>query len=405
MINTDPQKIDELLSRGVTEVIDREHLRARLLSGEKLRIKLGIDPTSPNLHIGRAVLLLKLRDFQELGHQAVFIVGDETGRIGDTSDKESERPMLSREQITQNMENYLEQAYMILDKEKTETHYNSEWLSKLGLMELAKMANLFSVKEFASREVIAKRLDAGQRVSFHEMMYPIFQGYDSVAIKADVELGGTDQRFNLLAGRHIQPLYEQEPQDILMANIILGTDGRKMSSSWGNTINLTDAPNDMFGKVMSVPDELIVDYLVHCTRVPMNEVKAWEAKIQAGENPRDAKVFLGQSLVELYHGKDEALKAVEYFVKTFSKGEIPEDVQEVQVVWENALDGYENLASFLARTGLASSKSDANRKIDQGGVSLNGERLPGGSGIRMFSIEDGGMILKVGKKDFVRIVF
>ena len=405
MINTDPQKIDELLSRGVTEVIDREHLRARLLSGEKLRIKLGIDPTSPNLHIGRAVLLLKLRDFQELGHQAVFIVGDETGRIGDTSDKESERPMLSREQITQNMENYLEQAYMILDKEKTETHYNSEWLSKLGLMELAKMANLFSVKEFASREVIAKRLDAGQRVSFHEMMYPIFQGYDSVAIKADVELGGTDQRFNLLAGRHIQPLYEQEPQDILMANIILGTDGRKMSSSWGNTINLTDAPNDMFGKVMSVPDELIVDYLVHCTRVPMNEVKAWEAKIQAGENPRDAKVFLGQSLVELYHGKDEALKAVEYFVKTFSKGEIPEDVQEVQVVWENALDGYENLASFLARTGLASSKSDANRKIDQGGVSLNGERLPGGSGIRMFSIEDGGMILKVGKKDFIRIVF
>ena len=397
MINTDPQKIDELLSRGVTEVIDREHLRARLLSGEKLRIKLGIDPTSPNLHIGRAVLLLKLRDFQELGHQAVFIVGDETGRIGDTSDKESERPMLSREQITQNMENYLEQAYMILDKEKTETHYNSEWLSKLGLMELAKMANLFSVKEFASREVIAKRLDAGQRVSFHEMMYPIFQGYDSVAIKADVELGGTDQRFNLLAGRHIQPLYEQEPQDILMANIILGTDGRKMSSSWGNTINLTDAPNDMFGKVMSVPDELIVDYLVHCTRVPMNEVKAWEAKIQAGENPRDAKVFLGQSLVELYHGKDEAEKAVEYFVKTFSKGEIPSDVDKKQVT-EN-----QTLVDFIVSAGLAESKSDARRKIEQGGVSIDGEKL-----IDPFMILESTLdtkVLKVGKKDFIRIVF
>ena len=397
MINTDPQKIDELLSRGVTEVIDREHLRARLLSGEKLRIKLGIDPTSPNLHIGRAVLLLKLRDFQELGHQAVFIVGDETGRIGDTSDKESERPMLSREQITQNMENYLEQAYMILDKEKTETHYNSEWLSKLGLMELAKMANLFSVKEFASREVIAKRLDAGQRVSFHEMMYPIFQGYDSVAIKADVELGGTDQRFNLLAGRHIQPLYEQEPQDILMANIILGTDGRKMSSSWGNTINLTDAPNDMFGKVMSVPDELIVDYLVHCTRVPMNEVKAWEAKIQAGENPRDAKVFLGQSLVELYYGKEESTKAVEYFVKTFSKGEIPSDVATKQVT-EN-----QTLVDFIVSAGLAESKSDARRKIEQGGVSIDGEKLIDPLMILGSALDT--KVLKVGKKDFVRIVF
>jgi tyrosyl-tRNA synthetase len=396
-INTDPQKIDELLSRGVTEVIDREHLRARLLSGEKLRIKLGIDPTSPNLHIGRAVLLLKLRDFQELGHQAVFIVGDETGRIGDTSDKESERPMLSREQITQNMENYLEQAYMILDKEKTETHYNSEWLSKLGLMELAKMANLFSVKEFASREVIAKRLDAGQRVSFHEMMYPIFQGYDSVAIKADVELGGTDQRFNLLAGRHIQPLYEQEPQDILMANIILGTDGRKMSSSWGNTINLTDAPNDMFGKVMSVPDELIVDYLVHCTRVPMNEVKAWEAKIQAGENPRDAKVFLGQSLVELYYGKEESTKAVEYFVKTFSKGEIPSDVATKQVT-EN-----QTLVDFIVSAGLAESKSDARRKIEQGGVSIDGEKLIDPLMILGSALDT--KVLKVGKKDFVRIVF
>ena len=397
MINTDPQKIDELLTRGVAEVIDREHLRERLLSGEQLRIKLGIDPTSPNLHIGRAVLLLKLRDFQELGHQAVFIVGDETGRIGDTSDKESERPMLDRKQVEENMQNYLEQAYKILDKEKTETHYNSEWLSVLPLMELAKIANLFSLKEFSAREVIARRLDAGQRVSFHEMLYPIFQGYDSVAVKADVELGGTDQRFNLLAGRHIQPLYKQEPQDILMANLILGTDGRKMSSSWGNTINLTDEPNDMFGKVMSVPDDLIIEYLVHCTRVPLVEVNVWEAKIKAGENPRDAKVFLAQSLVALYHGVEAGEQAVEYFVNTFSKGQIPEEVRAFK------LKERTGIIQFLVMTELAGSNSDARRKIEQGGVSIDGIKIL--DDVFLLAEEHSGKVLKVGKKDFVRIVF
>lgn len=398
MINTDPQKIDELLTRGVAEVIDHEHLRERLLSGDKLRIKLGIDPTSPDLHIGRAVLLLKLRDFQELGHQAVFIIGDETGKIGDTSDKESERPMLTKEQVTENMENYLSQAYLILDKEKTEIHYNSEWLSKLGLMELARMANLFSLREFASREVIARRLDAGQRVSIHETMYPLYQGYDSVAIEADVELGGTDQRFNLLAGRHIQPLYNQEPQDILMANLILGTDGRKMSSSWGNTINLTDSPNDMFGKVMSVPDELIVEYLIHCTRVPLEQVRAWEEKLSSGENPRDAKVFLAQSLVTLYHGEDEGAKAVEYFVNTFSKGLIPEEVREV------AMNVPESLSFLIARISLVPmSHSEAKRLIEQGGISIDGEKLldPSLNVDQQFD----GKIFKIGKKDFAKIVF
>jgi len=226
------QQIEELLTRGVAEVIDKEHLRKRLLSGEKLRIKLGIDPTSPNIHIGRAVLLLKLRDFQNLGHKIIFIVGDFTGQIGDTSDKDSERPMLLQEQVVSNMQNYLEQAFKILDREKTETHYNSEWLSKIDLLELGKMASVFSLHEFASREVIARRLSTGKRVSFHEMLYPLFQGYDSIAVKADVEIGGTDQRFNLLAGRTLQPKYDQEPQDVLMTNLILGTDGRKMSSSW-----------------------------------------------------------------------------------------------------------------------------------------------------------------------------
>jgi tyrosyl-tRNA synthetase len=391
MINTDPQKIDEVLTRGVAEVIDLEHLRARMLAGEQLRIKLGIDPTSANLHVGRSVTLLKLRDFQALGHTAVFIVGDETGRIGDTSDKESERPMLTEAQVSENMKNYLSQAYLILDKEKTEVHYNSEWLSKLGLMELAQMANLFSIKEFSSREVIARRLDAGQRVSLHEALYPLYQGYDSVAIKADVELGGTDQRFNLLAGRHIQPLYNQVPQDIVMTNIVAGTDGRKMSSSWGNTINFTDSPELMFKKVMDTPDEITETYFIHCTRVPMETVK----ELLTG-NLRDAKFVLAGAIVEQFHNKEAAIEAKERY-ETVSQGGVPEDMKEV------TLQEATGIIQFLGATELASSNSDARRKIEQGGVSLDGEKLLDPNFI--LTPEQSGKILKVGKNDFVKIVF
>ena len=231
-------KIEELLSRGVAEVIDRERLKERLLRGEELRIKLGIDPTSPNLHLGRAVSILKMRDFQELGCKLVLIVGDFTGQIGDTSDKESERPMLGRDLIEENMRSYTEQLGKLIDLSKAEIHYNSTWLEKLGFDDIGEQADHFSVAEFIARENIKKRLDEGKRVSLREMLYPLMQGYDSVAVNADVELGGTDQRFNLLAGRRLQEAHGQSAQDILMTNLILGTDGRKMSSSWGNTINL-----------------------------------------------------------------------------------------------------------------------------------------------------------------------
>jgi tyrosyl-tRNA synthetase len=398
MINTDPQKIDELLTRGVAEVIDLEHLRARLLSGEKLRIKLGIDPTSPNIHIGRGVVLHKLADFQKLGHQVVLIIGTFTGIIGDTSDKEAERPMIDEEVLKKNMETYAKQAGIILDMEQVEFRENGEWLSKLGYAEIGRQADAFSVSEMIARENIKKRLDAGKRVSLRELLYPLMQGYDSVAIEADVELGGTDQRFNLLAGRRLQPMYNQEPQDILMANLIMGTDGRKMSSSWGNTINLTDTPNDMFGKAMSVPDELIVEYLVHCTRVPMKDVKVWEDKIKEGVNPRDAKVFLASALVELYHGKEEAEKAVEYFVKTFSKGEVPEDVAMCHVADK------QNIVDVITSLGLAESRSEARRKIEQGGVSIDGEKIMDITFDLDSSIHNQ-KVLKVGKKDFMKLVF
>jgi tyrosyl-tRNA synthetase len=269
------QKIDELLTRGVEEIIDVEHLKKKLESGKQLRVKLGIDPTSANIHLGRSIPLLKLRDFQELGHQIVFIVGDATGVIGDTSDKDSERPMLTRADVEQNLKQYKEQVGKILDLNKIEFRYNSEWLNTLSYDEIGEHANVFSLAEFISRDNIRRRLEAGTRVSLRELLYPLMQGYDSVAIKADVELGGTDQRFNLLAGRTLQAHFGQEPQDILMNPLVAGTDGRKMSSSWGNTVNLTDEPNDMFGKIMSVPDELIIEYFTYMTRVPLAEVESY----------------------------------------------------------------------------------------------------------------------------------
>jgi tyrosyl-tRNA synthetase len=394
---TKEQQIEELLTRGVAEVIDKEHLKARLLSGETLRIKLGIDPTSPNIHLGRSVALQKLRDFQALGHTIVLIVGDFTGVIGDTSDKESERPMLSPQAIESNMKTYTEQMGKIIDLEKAEIHYNSTWLEKLGYEEICAQANTFSLAEFISRENIKKRLDEGKRVSLREVLYPLMQGFDSIAINADVELGGTDQRFNLLAGRRLQEAHGQPAQDILMVNLILGTDGRKMSSSWENTINLFDTPNDMFGKVMSIPDELIMSYFVHCTRVPMQEIGVLAEEIVTGANPRDAKVKLAKEIVTLYHGAEEAAKAKTYFVETFSKKHIPEDIPSVSTsVGEKLID-------VIMKAIFADSKGDARRKIEQGGVEIDGARVTAPDAV--IAEDYNGKVLKVGKKDFVKIVF
>ena len=384
------KEIQDLLTRGVEEIIDQEHLELVLASGKKLRIKLGIDPTSPNIHIGRAVLLWKLRAFQDLGHTAVFIVGDATGVIGDTSDKESERVMLTEEQIKANMKNYLEQAFKILDSKKTETHYNSEWLFQLNFREIAKMANLFGLHEFESREIIAKRMKAGQRVSFHELLYPLMQGYDSVAVKADIELGGTDQRFNLLTGRRIQPAYSQEPQDILMTTLLEGTDGRKMSSSWGNVINITDEPNDMFGKVMSINDDLIIKYFKLATKVSLDDIKNIEQQLQEGVNPKEIKTRLAKEIVSLYHSENSSIKAKEEFDKVFSKKELPENIQEA-----------ENRGTLLATSvaaGIVSSNSEMKRLIEQKAVKVNNEV------VENWDQElKSGDIVKVGPRKFIRI--
>lgn len=357
-----------LLERGVEEVIDKKHLETVLKSGKKLRVKLGIDPTSPNIHIGRAVVLWKLKAFQEMGHRVVLIVGDFTGLIGDTSDKDAERPMMSEAELKKNMKGYFDQAFKILDKSKTETHYNSEWLKKLGFVELAKMANLFGLHEFESREVIARRMQAGKRVSLREVMYPLMQGYDSVAIKADVELGGTDQRFNLLTGRRIQPLYGQQPQDILMTSLLEGIDGRKMSSSWGNVVNLTDEPDDMFGKIMSISDDLIKKYFLLATPLPEEKIKEITA---SNKNPRDQKVILAGMIVGLYHGKKAAETAADNFEMKFggAKGEIKADFTLKKS------PGQYSLIDILVEGKLASSKSEARRKIREGAVEIDGSKI------------------------------
>ncbi len=391
-ISTDKKKIDELLSRGVESVIDKNHLKKRLESGEKLRIKLGIDPTSPNLHLGRSIPLLKMRDFQELGHQLVFIVGDFTGVIGDTSDKDSERPMLEREHVKKNMKSYVEQAGKIIDIKRAEVQYNSTWLSKIDYNQLGEQADAFSLAEFIARDNIRRRLEAGTRVSLREVLYPLMQGYDSVAVKADVELGGTDQRFNLLAGRTLQARFGQEPQDIIMNPLVEGTDGRKMSSSWGNTVNLNDTPNDMFGKIMSIPDNLIIPYFTYMTRVPMGTVEEYEKDMRVGGNPRDYKVKLAGELVRFYHGEKEASAAEEYFVATFAKKEMPTDITELR---PSAYD----IITVLKEAQFATSTSDARRTIEGGGVKINDKKVT--------SYEEtctAGDIIQKGKRFFVKVV-
>lgn len=393
------QMIDEILTRGVAEVIDQTELKKKLLSGEKLRVKFGTDPTSPNIHLGRAVPLLKLKDLQELGHQIVFLIGDFTGVIGDTSDKESERPMLEKAVVEKNLETYFEQVGKILDMSKVEVVKNSDWLGKLTYGEISEQADIFSLAEFIARDNIKKRLEKGTRVSLRELLYPLMQGYDSVVLKADLELGGTDQRFNLLAGREMQKRYKQKPQDVLMMDLIEGTDGRKMSSSWGNTINLLDDANSMFGKVMSAGDELIGKYLVHCTRVPMEDIAKMEAAMKSGElNPRDAKLELAGEIVKIYHGEQEAEKAKEYFIKTISNKEIPAEVPEFAVGKAGL-----KITELLVSSGNATSLSDAKRKIEQGGVSVDGEKI---SDVNLLVDETfQHKVFKVGKLGFVKIKF
>lgn len=390
---TNEAQIDELLSRGVEEIFVKDHLRSQLLSGKQLRIKLGIDPTGPAIHLGRAIPLRKLKAFQDLGHKAVLIIGDFTAKIGDPSDKLEKRPMLTDSQIKKNLENYLKQINLIVDIKKAEIHYNSEWLSKMDYLETAKLLECFTVQQMSRRRNFKERLEQGQDIFVVEFMYPALQGYDSVKVNSDVELGGFDQLFNLQAGRIVQKRYGQKEQDIMTLSMLEGTDGRKMSSSWGNIISITDSHTDMFGKIMSIKDELIYKYFLLCTDLPISDIDSMKEAISSGKNPRDYKIQLAKEIVSLYHGDKKANEAEENFENTFSKGGTPDDLIEVSVA-QNSL-----LIDVLLSQNIIVSKSEFRRLVSEGAVTNTdtAEKITSSD----FKVVSG--IYKVGKRRFIKI--
>ena len=392
-IITDETKIDELLTRGVEDVLIKEELRKDLLSGRQLRIKLGIDPTGPRIHIGRAIPLRKLREFQKLGHQVVFIVGTFTAQVGDASDKSDKRPMLSKADIDENIKDYKSQIAKIIDVSKAEFHYNSDWLAKLTFDEVIKLTECFSVQQMLARRNFKDRYENGQEISLREFMYPLMQGYDSVAIKADVELGGFDQLFNLKAGRVLQESYGMPKQHIMVGTMLEGTDGRKMSTSWGNIISIVDDPHMMFGKIMSLHDNFIIKYFTLCTDLTLLEVEEKKQRMEAGENPRDIKMELAVTIVTLYHNDKEANLAKQSFIETFQKGGIPDIVAEITSKKD------EDLGTVLVRGGIIESKTEFKRLIEQGAISQED-----GTKIEDFKVFAVSGIYKIGKKRFAKIV-
>jgi len=386
--------VGEFLSRGVEDVFVLDDLRAKLLSGKKLRIKLGIDPTSPHIHIGRAIVLRRLRDLQRLGHQVVFIVGDFTARIGDASDKLSKRPMLTEKDIKLNLKTYKEQVGKIIDLRKAEFHYNSKWLKKLNFAAVAELAETFSLQQMTERRNFADRLEKGEEISLRELLYPLMQGYDSVAIKADVELGGFDQLFNLKAGRVIQKHFGQPMQNVITFQMLVGTDGRKMSSSWGNVIAIDEKPADMYGKVMSLKDELIPEYFLMATDVPLSKVEEVKERMANEENPKNLKMELASEVVAMFHGKAEADKAQQAFVAVFSKREVPVDMPTVIAPSDSLL------SDALLNEGIVKSKSDFVRLVREGAISQIGkdERKVGD----IFEKASAG-VYRIGKHRFLRI--
>ncbi len=382
------------ISRGAEEIIPLDELKKKLESGRQLTIKLGMDPTAPDIHLGHTVILNKLRTFQKLGHKIVLIIGDFTASIGDPSGKNSTRPELPREQIIENAKTYAEQAFKILDKDLTEIRYNSEWCEKLGAAGTIKLASKLTVARMLERDDFSKRFASQQPIAIHEFLYPLFQGYDSVAIKADVELGGTDQKFNLLMGRELQKDAGMEPQCVLMMPLLVGLDGVvKMSKSKHNYIGVTEAPKEMFGKIMSISDDLMWSYYDLLSFKNIDEIKAVHDKCNSGEmNPRDAKIELGREIVARYHGEEAANAAVEGFKSQFAKGALPDDIPEVTVTSTT-------IPNLLKDAGLCASTSDAMRMIKQSAVKCDGKVITD----KGAPVEKGTAIWQVGKRRFAKV--
>jgi len=390
-IITDEKKIDEILNRGVEDIFIKENLKKKLCSGKKLKVKLGFDPTGSKIHIGRAIVLRKLKAFQDLGHEIIFIVGDFTAQIGDPSDKLEKRPMLKKETIKKNLKTYKRQVGKIINLSKAKFYYNSTWLKKLGFQEISELAESFSIQQMSTRRNFKDRFEKGEEVSLREFMYPLMQGYDSVVVKADVEIGGFDQLFNLKAGRIIQKHYNQPEQDILTCQMLEGTDGRKMSTSWGNIITIVDEPNDMFGKIMSLKDEIILKYFLLTTDLTINKIEKIENSLKNGENPMIFKKELGREIVTLYHNKNKAIKAQENWENVFSKSEIPLDVLEVKTG--------DKFVNVLLENKFISSKTEFRRLVDEGAIT----NLETKEKIKDYDSDSKPGTYRIGKKRFIRI--
>ncbi len=388
-------QIEELLTRGVENIIpSKEKLRALLASGKKLNIYLGIDPTATNIHIGHAVPLRKLNAFAQLGHHVTFLIGDFTALIGDTSDKDAERPVLTSEQIRKNFETYKEQAEKVLDFSKITVRFNSEWLKDLKFADIVKLCQHFSAGDFVGRELIKKRLAEGKKVGLHELLYPVMQGFDSFHLDTDIQLGGTDQTFNMQAGRVLLKDLKKKESFIIANGFLEGTDGRKMSKTWNNAIWLTDTPSDMFGKVMSLRDELIIEYFTLSTNAGMDEIEDIKKRLTARENPMTLKIELAHRMVTELHSKALADEAQKDFAARFQTGDLQSSSMPVFKTKQKSW----NPINLLVESNLVPSKSEARRLVDQKAVELNGDIVVNES----ISLSDGA-ILKVGKKKFLKI--
>lgn len=393
----------DIIRRGTFEIIPEDDLEKKLAKSYKeglpLNIKLGCDPSRPDLHIGHAVVLRKLAQFQELGHQAILIIGDFTGMIGDPSGRNVTRPALTLEETRKNGESYFEQASKILHKKKTKIVYNSDWLGKMSFEDVIKLSSKYTVARMLERDDFTKRFKSGEPISVHEFLYPLAQAMDSVAIKSDVELGGTDQKFNLLVGRAVQREYGIDPQVILTMPLLIGTDGtEKMSKSYNNYIGISDSPQDIFGKTLSIPDNLIYNYFELATDISNIELKEIKSKLeQTSTNPRDLKRHLARTLVKIYHDTVAAKDAEEEFDRVFIKKEIPDDIPETEL--KSSVKEI-NILELVTTVGFAPSKGEARRLVLQGGVSVNNDRV---DDINSTIIIDKDIILKVGKRKFIRI--
>jgi tyrosyl-tRNA synthetase len=396
--------IDEQLSylkKGVVDLIREEDLRAKLdrsqKTGKPLRVKLGVDPTSPDIHLGHTVVVRKLKAFQDLGHTIIYLIGDFTAMIGDPSGRNVTRPPLSREEIEHNAKTYREQVFKLLDPNKTEIRYNSEWMGKFDAADFIRLAARTTVKQILERDDFEKRMNEHQPISLHELLYPLVQGYDSVALEADVELGGTDQKFNLLSGRNLQREYQQEPQVVITTPLLEGLDGvQKMSKSYGNYIGIDEPASEMFGKVMSISDDLMWRWYELLTDLSPSEISNLRSEIDSGENPRNTKVKLAKFIIRDFHSEAAADAAEDEFNRRFVQKEIPDEIEETSVA-----AGTHNLAQLLADTGLTASKGEARRLIEQGGVKVNGEKATAANAD--IEITSDAVLLQVGKRKFLRV--